>query len=51
MEEEQGNKINFLDITICREATEISYSIYRKTFNYLFNRINCYPLTHNDKKE
>jgi hypothetical protein len=72
MEEEQGNKINFLDITIHREATEISYNIYRKpsttsktihntschpiehkmaAFNYLFNRINCYPLTHNDKRK
>jgi hypothetical protein len=66
---EQDNKINFLDITIHREDTRISYSIYRKptatstihstschpnehkmaAFNYLFNRINCYPLTHNNK--
>jgi hypothetical protein len=71
MEEEQGNKINFLDITIHREATKVSYSIYRKptttsttihstschpnehkmvAFNYLFKRINCYPLTPNDKQ-
>jgi hypothetical protein len=59
-----------LDITIHREDTRVSYSIYRKptatsttihstschpnkhkmtAFNYLFNRINCYPLTHNNK--
>jgi hypothetical protein len=71
MEEEQGKKINFLDITIHREVTKVSYSIYRKptttsttihstschpnehkmaAFNYLFKRINCYSLTHNDKK-
>jgi hypothetical protein len=67
---EQDNKINFLDITIYRKDTKVSYSISRKqtatsttihstschpnehkmaAFNYLFNRINCYPLTHNNK--
>lgn len=30
MEEENDNKINFLDITISKEDNNISFSIYRK---------------------
>jgi hypothetical protein len=62
--EHENNNINVLDITINRENYMLNYKICRKptihntschphehkiaSFNYLYNRVNTYPLTQNN---
>jgi hypothetical protein len=48
IEKEQDNKINFLDITIHREGTKVSYSIYRKqtATSTTIHSISCHPNEH-----
>jgi hypothetical protein len=48
MEEENGNKINFLDVTISKGENNISFNIYRKptTTGPVIPTGSCNPLEH-----
>jgi len=48
IEEEKGNKINFLDITISKEKDNISFDIYRKptATDTVIPDDSCHPLEH-----
>jgi len=48
MENEKENKINFVDITISKEESNISFSIYRKplTMDTIIPNDSCNPQEH-----
>jgi hypothetical protein len=48
-EEEQNNKINFLDVTIQRTENNLLYSTYLSAINYMINRLNTHPMEKNDR--
>ncbi|PNF43062.1 hypothetical protein B7P43_G02713 [Cryptotermes secundus] len=51
MEKEINNNINFFDLSIEKTHKKLQLGIYRKAaINFLINRLNQYPLSHNDDR-
>jgi hypothetical protein len=48
LEEEKGNKINFLDITINKQQDSLTFEIYRKptTTDIIIPNDSCHPMEH-----
>jgi hypothetical protein len=46
MEQEKDNKLNFLDITITKDANKLTYEIYRKptTSDTIIPKDSCHPI-------
>jgi hypothetical protein len=48
MEQEKDNKLNFLDITITKDANKLTYEVYRKptTSDTIIHKDSCQPIEH-----
>jgi hypothetical protein len=48
VEQEKDNKLNFLDITVTKDANKLTYEIYRKptTSHTIIPKDSCHPIEH-----